>query len=231
MKPLFLLSIILSAFCSSVISQCPQPGLKVQSPVCDSPRNLKVNAINCQKLNVGWKGNKDQTYVVEATYMDAATNTIFHAKGTNISCGEYGNCSATISVKEGAKINWNVQSICLIEGATIHSYKVEGKQVFIPYCQPVTTREGNNITDETIRVYPNPTTGYLTVEYFSNNAGNIQFKIFDMNGKMVWEKFDVAKKTNNSYKLDLRNLLPGSYMLNVNNGGDVSRVKFVLIRN
>ncbi len=80
-------------------------------------------------------------------------------------------------------------------------------------------------------MYPNPTTGYLTVEYYSNNTGALQLNVFDMAGKKAFNQSGNAVTGNNSYKLDLHSLLPGSYMLEVNYNTEVSRIKFVLVRN
>ncbi len=136
MKTFLLLSIQLHALYGNVFSQqCPSSALKIQSPLCDTPRNLRVNDIKCATVKLSWKGNKEQKYIVEATGADNAANTIFEVKAAEYSC-DNGNCFATISVKEGAKLNWNVQAICNINGVTIYSPKVEGKETFIPSCLP-----------------------------------------------------------------------------------------------
>jgi hypothetical protein len=163
---------------------------------------------------------------------DAAGNTISETKAAGYSCDENGNCAATISVKEGARVNWNVQSICSINGVTVYSPKVEGREAFIPYCQAITSLEKTNSSAETIRVYPNPTTGYLTVEFSSKAEGNTGFTVLDMSGKKVYYRSaGEVNKTNSGYQLDLHGLSSGAYLLEVHNGKEVSRVKFVLFRN
>src|SRR5580765_7670717 len=108
MKTFLLLSIALIAVCSNVFSQqCPPAGLKIQTPLCDSPKNLKANA-TCEALQVRWKGNKDQTYIVKANYADPSTNEMFKAEVSDYSCDDNGNCSAIFRVKEGTKVNWSV---------------------------------------------------------------------------------------------------------------------------
>jgi len=229
MKSIFLLYVELIALGSNIFCQCPPSGLKIQTPVCDSPANLQANAINCSKLDVKWIGNKDQTYIVEATYADPATNNIIKENGRNISCDDNGNCSATIAVKEGAEVNWTVQSICSIEGVTFYSYKVDGNETLIPYCQPVTGGERKGISNEKIRVYPNPTAGLLMVDYRAELAGNAECIIFDMSGKQVFRKsIGVLSKTVTRYTLDLHNLISGVYILELRNGQDISSARFVL---
>ena len=99
----------------------------------------------------------------------------------------------------------------------------------MPYCNAIAENAAKENTDKTICVYPNPTTGYLTVEYYSKTAGNIEFKIYDVSGKMVFKQSGNAIKTSNRYQLDLRGFAKGTYMLKLTNGKEVSQVKVVLL--
>lgn len=232
-KKFLQLSIQLLVLSSTVFSQqCPPSVLKIQSSICDTPRNLRVSDIKCATIQLNWQGNKDQKYIIAASGTDNAANTLFETKAAEYSCDENGNCAAAISVKEGAKLNWNIQAICNMNGVTIYSPKVEGKEMVIPPCQSIAAGESNDskTNNETIRVYPNPTTGYLTVEYVNKISGAVELKVFDVNGKTAFGKTFKAVTGINKYVLDLHNLLPGTYLLNLNNGGDIRTTKFVLVR-
>ena len=232
MKTLLLIYIALIIACTNVFSQqCPPAGLKIQTPACDSPKNLKA-ITTCETLHIKWNGNKEQTYIVKATITDPSTNEIFEAEATDNSCADNGNCSATIQVKQGTKVNWKVQSICIINGATFYSPEIEGNETFIPYCESIADNAEKENTDKAIRVYPNPTTGYLTVEYYGKISANMEFRIFDMSGKMVFNTFgNAVANRNNKYQLNLHALASGVYTLTVNNGKDVSKIKVVLSGN
>ncbi len=232
-KIFLFISIQLLALSSIVFSQqCPPSVLRIQSPICDTPKNLNVSNIKCATIQLNWEGNKEQKYIVAATGTSNEANTLFETKAADYSCDENGNCAATISIKEGAKLNWNVQAICNIYGAIIYSPKVEGKEIVIPSCQSIAAGESNDskTNDETIRVYPNPTTGYLTVEYLSKISGAVELKVFDVNGKTSFSKSFNAVAGSDKYVLDLHNLLPGTYLLNLKNNGNVRTTKFVLVR-
>ena len=186
-----------------------------------------INSISCSSLDVKWRGNKNQAYIVKATFTDPATNNIVEAKGANISCDDYGNCGATIPVKEGNNVSWSVQAICSPQGITLYSSNAKGPDANIPLCE----KKPDSSKVNAVHVYPNPTTNYLIVEYSGEVTGIIEFKIFDIAGKKVFDKFGNAViKTNNQYKLDLRNLLAGIYLLKVNNGNEVTKTKFVLLK-
>ncbi|HEX5152711.1 MAG TPA: T9SS type A sorting domain-containing protein [Parafilimonas sp.] len=228
MKIFLLLNTLLLAAGSITFSQqCPQAGLKIQTPVCDSPKNLIAKAA-CEALHIKWKGNKDQAYIVKANYIDPATSQLVEAEAAKQSCDNNGNCSATIRIKEGATVNWSVEAVCSINGATLYSAETKGEATFIPYCNSIADNINKENTDKAIRVYPNPTTGYLTVEYYSKTAGNIEFKIYDVSGKMVYKQSGSSVKTNNRYQLDLRGFAAGVYTLKLTHGTAVSQVKVIL---
>jgi hypothetical protein len=232
MKTLLLLGILSLAFCSSSISQqCPPSALKIQSPMCDTPTNLKVNTVNCTTAKLNWKGNKEQAYIVNAAGIDANANTLFEFKEVKYSCNESGNCTATISVKEGALLNWNVQAICNINGAVIYSSVVNAKETTIPYCNAIASDTKMKNDNDAIKVYPNPTTGYLTVELSNKIEPNIDLMVFDVNGKKLYERPGSSiARSGNGFQLDLHLLSAGTYLLEVHNGQETDRAKFILIK-
>jgi hypothetical protein len=75
-----------------------------------------------------------------------------------------------------------------------------------------------------IALYPNPSTGNITIEYASG-TGNVQFIIYDMTGKIVLNK---TAQVNNNYHFDLNNLNSGIYLLEARNGSNISQTKFVI---
>jgi hypothetical protein len=204
--------------------------MKIQSPICDTPQNLTVSA-TCTSAKLIWKGNKGQQYIVQATVTDDAGNTVSETKAADYSCGENGNCSAAIAVKEGEKLNWNVQAICNMNGAIIYSPVITAGQTIIPYCNAIASDAKTEDDKNAIKVYPNPTTGYLTVELGNKIEPNIEFMVTDVNGKKVYERpgSNIAR-SGNSYQLDLHLLISGTYLLEVQNGSEIDRAKFILIR-
>ena len=139
------------------------------------------------------------------------------ASDIKINCDGLSHCTATIAVKEGAKVNWSVQAKC--ENG-IYSDTLKGAEVTIPFCDE---QSGS------IHVYPNPTTGHLTVEYLGFNDGKVQFTIYDMEGKKVFSRMEeVQVGINTPYQFDLDGLAPGLYLLEARNGASVKRVKFTI---
>jgi len=222
--PLFLFLVF---NCIQTFSQCPQPGLQIQSASCDSASNLLVTAISCSEIKVKWQGNQGQSYTVKATGIDAVTNTNYEANVSNHSCGSDGNCQATIAVKENSVVNWSVQSTCTQGGGTISGFVANGMQVTIPACP----KPGEIVDSKKLHAYPNPTIGDLTVDYSGMLSAYTKISVFDMTGKKVYSvSANTITRTNTGFKLDLHQLISGNYLLQIVNGKEQSQVKFVLIR-
>lgn len=227
MKVIFLISIGFIVLANTVLCQCPKNGLKVQSANCEDPKNLSVDTVGCSLLEVKWRGNKAQTYLVKASYADPLKNETVETEGTAVTCDNNGNCRATINVKEGTTVSWSIEAICSIAGATLYSTTVRGPEVNIPKCE---SRRAN-IRKSEVSVYPNPANSYIIVNYSGKVTGTVQFRIFDITGKKVYDRTaNNVIKTNNQYKLDIHNLLPGSYLLEAYDGTIINQSKFVIMR-
>ncbi len=87
----------------------------------------------------------------------------------------------------------------------------------------------NEITSsEKLSIYPNPSTGIITITYNSNSAGKIDLKVYDRIGKIVFSKADKAITGKNTYELNLVMLKPGVYDVELNNGALPIRSKLIL---
>jgi hypothetical protein len=63
-------------------------------------------------------------------------------------------------------------------------------------------------------IYPNPTSTELTLD-FGINASNVNYVIYDINGKIVLAENEIAFQ-NGKYIVDMTGILPGMYMLRIN---------------
>ncbi len=209
---------------NGVFAQCPKSGLMIQSKDCEVPKALVVTASMCKEMKVKWAGNKGQAYVVNATYQ--SSDNLVNAKVSEVA-NDNGNCTATITVVEGANVSWNVQSVCNIKGAKVYSTPVAGTETFITVCNA----ERRTEPVKGFAVYPNPSKGLLTIDYSGNAEKNIVLNVYDMSGKKVFTQNQASLSgNNNQYKLNLRELAPGAYTLEMVNGGESKQAKFVVVR-
>ncbi len=222
MKALLFLFFLVNSY---AFSQCPQSGLKIQSKECQEPKALSVSSVACMEMKVKWVGNKGQTYILNAGYgapQEAATS----AKVSEVT-NDNGNYSAVINALEGVTVKWNVQSVCVINGAKFYSAPVNGSDTYIPICH----KEKESAVDKNFQAFPNPTTGNLLVEYTGKADNNIVLNVFDLNGKkMMTQNVKSINGVANQYKLDLHSLAAGTYTLEMVSGSETQKTKVVLMR-
>ena len=62
-----------------------------------------------------------------------------------------------------------------------------------------------------VSAYPNPTSNYLTVKVENYETANLQYMIFDINGKLL----QTVKATGTETKIETNNLVPANYFVKV----------------
>ena len=91
---------------------------------------------------------------------------------------------------------------------------------YYPSCQSERTRNINKIDNpETIiKFYPNPSSDYLLIE---NADLESSLRISNIIGDLIIEKQII----NNSFQVDIRNLAPGVYIINIGNSKSYKFIK------
>jgi hypothetical protein len=82
------------------------------------------------------------------------------------------------------------------------------------------------ITGTVTNIYPNPSNGNMTVEYNSSSTSGIQLIAYDLVGRIIYNQQSSASEGMNSYNVNVQDLAPGVYVLEILNGSEVSRMKF-----
>ncbi len=62
-----------------------------------------------------------------------------------------------------------------------------------------------------VSAYPNPTTNYLTVKVENYETANLQYQVFDINGKLL----QTVKATGQETKIETNNLVNGNYFVKI----------------
>lgn len=209
------------------LPQCPKPGTEVQTPACMSPTNATIVSVSCNEVKVGFNGNEDQEYVVSVTITDGTSGLVRKLIAEKIICNRGNKCIAAIPVGDNDRVSWKVQAICNIMGATVYSMEVQGEDVQVPGC----INAKNQFPPQHFNVYPNPATDYLLINFrFEGERDAIQFAIFDASGKKVLEKLQSNQNNGlRTYRMDIKGLVPGTYMLEATNGGYTNRSKFLVV--
>lgn len=79
-----------------------------------------------------------------------------------------------------------------------------------------------------LNIYPNPAHNILNVDFNSSSDGNLDFRVFDITGKMVMSGKYASQKGMNTFTLNLSELNKGMYFINVNDGTDNMTRKLVI---
>jgi len=81
-------------------------------------------------------------------------------------------------------------------------------------------------SDKQLNIYPNPTSGVITVSS-DDNVGKVQLAIYSIEGKEVYSK-DHSMTKNASVQLDLNRLDAGIYIMKSSNGEKVTQQRLVI---
>ena len=79
-------------------------------------------------------------------------------------------------------------------------------------------------------ISPNPSFGDITITYNSSKAGKVGLTIYDKTGLAIFDKADYAITGNNTYHVNLPNLISGVYYFEINNNGEKTRQAFIVNR-
>jgi hypothetical protein len=87
-----------------------------------------------------------------------------------------------------------------------------------------------DVKSDMISIYPNPSSGLLNMEYYSNNDKEVQIIVMDITGKIILSQKLNVENGFNPEVIDLQRLENGMYMLQIINkeGGLIKTEKIVL---
>ncbi|KAA5531931.1 zinc-dependent metalloprotease [Paenimyroides baculatum] len=82
------------------------------------------------------------------------------------------------------------------------------------------------VTLDNLKIYPNPTTNILNIEFSSTDIEKVKFDIFDLNGRLIKT---VSKENSNqvNQQINVESLQTGTYILVINTGKYTSTHKFI----
>ena len=159
--------------------------------------------------------------VGDSTSLEQPTNKSIIANNSNASyiSGKRIKFSAGFSVQRGAKFHASIDPVLdrcddRIIVVNRSNFKSENKKEDL-------------IMDQKTGfvLYPNPNNGKFIIEIpISNTSSEIKVKVFDIHGKLVFDK----KYNVNQINIDLTTLLNGIYFINISNN-DLNRTKKILI--
>lgn len=106
-----------------------------------------------------------------------------------------------------------------------------GNNLYIDDINIIATNVGVNEAagENSFRVYPNPGDGNSTIAYSLSEAADVQYEVFDLSGRLVFS-VDAGGQAAGTYTMPVseETLAPGTYLIRMTIGEQVSAQKFVV---
>ncbi|HMU44872.1 MAG TPA: T9SS type A sorting domain-containing protein [Chitinophagaceae bacterium] len=106
---------------------------------------------------------------------------------------------------------------------------IDGK---FTYSNVIMIRKGGTKVDGIV-LSPNPvaSNGSLTVRFESGLSKSVEIRVIDMSGRVVLKQYNNVQEGSNSVSIkNMSGLMPGTYVLQMNDGVAVENVKFTIYR-
>lgn len=85
-----------------------------------------------------------------------------------------------------------------------------------------------NLLEDNISIFPNPTDGLVNLHFENKNTSDkISIKVYDMIGKLIFEKIDV-ELISNSFSINLENLINGIYFISIQQNNKTTSKKLII---
>ena len=153
---------------------------------------------------------------------DGSTSNGLWSSHTYSAAGMYQIC-LTVTVSCGS-----TSSTC----ATYSISKMSNAMIQINVISPELVSVGLNesfASGAEVLVYPNPGNGLFNLEVQGNNADVLQVKVYNLQGGLVADK-NLGKQDGSPSQLDLQDLAPGIYLIQINEGHTVQQKKLIITK-
>ena len=170
-----------------------------------------------------WQVKSSTGYICQSFYGAA-----FIVPNSNmlISNGESGHFGSSYSIDSGS--TWNIIDTSYrygaIDGKDWNSLW-SGQRTIIPGVGGIAKWDGailsvkENLFDNGFTIYPNPVTnGNATISFKLNKQANVSISLFDISGKLIFEKKGNCLKGNNSFPIYFNTIESGMYFLDWSDG-------------
>ena len=92
-------------------------------------------------------------------------------------------------------------------------------------CKFTLPNDLKNLLD--LQLWPSPNTGLTNIKFLMKAPKEVDIQVFDMLGRLVFERWVQATAGENNYTYDLAALTSGFYLMQVNDGESVQTRKFL----
>lgn len=96
--------------------------------------------------------------------------------------------------------------------------------VSVSTCASITQMAANS---GAFTVFPNPTSGKITIQLSTNKTMNVNIEVMDASGKVVMKQNQIYNSTDNSHNINISHLAAGNYFLRLISEGNTQVIKVI----
>lgn len=142
--------------------------------------------------------------------------------------------SKTINgLQAGKQYKWRVKAICCNGTASAWSNEKTftlPSMLLISNEPAAKTNENSKEVDNQLTVYPNPSSSFVTIDFYAEINQTIQIMLFDVTGKEAFAQTYTSTDNQNSVTLNLSTLSKGYYVIELNDGTTRKHAKLLIVR-
>ena len=119
-----------------------------------------------------------------------------------------------------------------VEGYDFFCYAENGVAVLPPgsNCDLMVGIDNPAINNDVLSIYPNPSTGWIKIQYQSLNATKVRVQIANAFGQIIEQIPWQVQPGQNERTFNLNSLSPGLHVVLIRNGGRMVNRKFLIVR-
>ncbi len=137
-----------------------------------------------------------------------------------------GATSAKYTAKEAANYDLVVTNSNGCSTVSANTKVTKSCLAIAPALEILSSAKTNSTTE--LLLHPNPTNGPVTVSYNSDKNSTAILNIYDITGRMIFNKTVNFIKGRNVFNINLASLSSGSYFFELDAGSQQTRVKFIV---
>ena len=156
-------------------------------------------------------------------------DVIFDDSGSNLSCATTvptlsGNIKPSESLSNFSGENsLGVWRLKVVDGEAQDVGIIESWSLELCTSEPVLAINNHELSS--FNIYPNPSSGFLNIEFTSKNTENTEITLFDLLGRKIINKTYYNNEATFKETIDISSVSSGLYVLYVKNGNQISSKK------
>jgi hypothetical protein len=171
---------------------------------CGVPTGLFVTNITATSAKLNWTAATGPVSHYNVRFKKTSTSTWTVSSAST-------NTKTIVGLTAGT-YEFQVQTVC---GNSIGAWSPSGPTFVIGGGSKSNAIEEEVVEAGNMKIYPNPTSGQLNVEYSSDETSLVNLKVADMSGRIVKQVQAIVQKGINQLEIDLSDLANGIYNLQV----------------